>query len=275
MSYGSRKKSKKRMDVFLGILLTIVGVVALAALAGGAWWVKTRTVEIDEATNCPKDGPRAVHVLLFDQTDPISEQQALQVKQHVRLLADGAIPGQQFLLYTIEGDSQKLLNPVRQICSPGKGKDANIIYENPDQIQDRFDHRFIEILEKSIGDLLRATSKQNSPIIESVRAAAISSFGSFQQSNERPATMTIISDMVQHSPLYSHFQSVPNFRDLSRSPTWRSLQPDLRGSKVEILYLLRPNAVRGGKPIQNRGHQLFWEELISASNGRPGSIAPI
>jgi hypothetical protein len=275
MSYGSRKKAKGQMDVFMGILLAFIGLLALAALAGGVWWVRSHSVVIDEATNCPKDGPRGVHVLLFDQTDPICEQQALQVKQRVRLLADNAIMGGRFDLYTIEGNSQKLLNPVLQICSPGKGKDASILYENPEQIQDRFEHRFIEVLDGTLGDLLRATSRQNSPIIESMRAAAIESFGSFQQTKEHPFSMTIISDMVQHSPLYSHIRSAPNFGDLSRSPTWRSLQPDLRGSRVEIVYLLRSSAVRAGKPIQNRGQQLFWEELIAASNGRPGAMDPI
>jgi hypothetical protein len=275
MSYGSRKKRKKGGDVWVGILLTILGVLALAGLAGGTWWVKSHTVLIDDETNCTKDGPRAVHVFLFDQTDPISEQQALQVKQRVRLLADNAITGGRFDLYTIQGNSQKLLNPVLQICSPGKGKDANLLYENPEQIQERFEHRFIEVLEGTIGDLLRATSKPNSPIIESMRAAAIESFGSVQQTREHPFKMTIISDMVQHSPLYSQIKGNANFGDLSHSPTWRSIQPDLRGSKVEIIYLLRASAVRAGKPIQNRGHQLFWEELIAASNGQPGAMDPI
>src|SRR5258708_4633877 len=175
MSYRSRRKSKKRMDVFVGILLTVIGMIALLGLAFGAWWLKSRKVEIDEATNCPKDGPRAIHVLLFDQTDPIFQQPALRVKQHVRLLAENAIPGQRFDLYTIEGDSQKLLNPLLQICSPGKGKDANVVYENPEQIQERFEHRFIAVLEKTVGDLLEASTKQNSPIIESMKAAAIES----------------------------------------------------------------------------------------------------
>jgi hypothetical protein len=192
------------------------------------------------------------------------------------MLADTAKAGKRFDLYTIEGDSQKLLNPLRQICSPGRGKDANELYENPDQIQDRFEHRFIEILDDAVGKLLRASKKQTSPIIESMRAASIESLGSFQQGTDRQSTMTIISDMVQHSPLYSHFRSSPNFKELSHSQVWRSLQPDLRGSKVDALYLLRSTAVRaGGAPIQNLGHQLFWEQLISASNGQATAMQPI
>jgi hypothetical protein len=275
MSYGSRKKRKKKGDVLGGILLTILGLLALAGLAGGTWWVKSRTVLIDDETNCPKDGPRAVHVLLFDQTDPIFPQPALRVKQHIRLLAENAITGQRFDLYTIEGDAHKLLNPLLQICSPGKGKDANLIYENPEQIQERFEHRFIEVLEKTVNNLLVATTKQYSPIIESMRAAAIESFGSFHQAKGYPFKLTLVSDMIQNSQLFSQILSKSNFADLSRSPTWRSLQPDLRGSQVEILYVLRSSAVRAGKPVQTRGHQAFWEELITASNGQLLAMDPI
>jgi hypothetical protein len=59
-----------------------------------------------------------------------------------------------------------------------------------------------------------------------------------------------------------------NFSSLEKSPLWRTLRPNLFDAQVDILYLLRPNALRGNGLIQNRGHQLFWEQLIRASNGR-------
>jgi hypothetical protein len=198
----------------------------------------------------------------------------LQVEQYVNRLVSTARAGERFDIYTVEGDTERLLTPVIEICSPGQGKDANALYQNPKRIQEKFDDRFSEVLRNRVKQLLQPSRRDSSPIIESLRAAAIESFGPFDQ-RAVPAELTIISDMVQHSPLDSHVRSTPNFSKLSKSQAWRSLQPDLSGAKIEVLYVLRPSAVRGGVPIQNRGHQLFWEELVTAANGRLMSIQPI
>jgi hypothetical protein len=271
---GHHHKRAARLDLIAGVVLGLLGLIALAALGGGLWWLKSKRIEIVERTLCPKSGPRGVHALLFDRTDPVTAQQGLEIKQHIARLIKDPRTGQRFDFYTVEGDTQKVLEPVREICSPGQGKDANEIYENPAKIQKKFESGFAEVLTRTVSDLLKESTKPSSPIIESIRAASISSFGPFSDS-EIPVELTIFSDMVQHTPLNSHIRSVPNFKELSRSQSWRSLQPDLRGANVAVLYLLRPTAVRSGVPIQNRGHQLFWEELISASNGRLVSFQPI
>jgi len=275
MTVGRRQrdKRKKRLDYLAGAVLALVGLLALGALAGGAWWLKSTRVALDENTNCPKTGPRSVQVLVFDRTDRISHQQAQQIEQYVKRLMVDAATGQRFDLYTVEGDTQNVLQAVLQICSPGQGKDANDLYENPELIQRRFDVRFAEVLQRTVQELLQDSKRPASPIIESMRAASITSFGSLE--SKVPIRLTMISDMVQHSPLSSHLTSAPNFKELSRSQQWRALQPDLRGADVAVLYLLRPKALRAGVPVQNRGHQLFWEELVSASNGRVTSIQPI
>jgi hypothetical protein len=269
--YSSREKKKKRLDYWRGALLALLGLTALAGLVVLYLWVRANSDEINEATNCPMDGPRAVHVLLFDRTDPITPQQALQIKQHIDHLADSAITGQRFDLYTVEGNTEQLLKRELQVCSSGSGKNANWLYRNPEIIQERFKTRFIEVLGSKVDELLEASSKPYSPIIESMRAAAIESFGPYEHA-KIPLGFTLISDAVQNTPLYSHIRSVPNFKELSRTPSWRSLQPDFRGANVDILYLLRPSAVRAGAPIQNRGHQGFWEDLIPAANGHLISI---
>jgi hypothetical protein len=99
-----------------------------------------------------------------------------------------------------------------------------------------------------------------------MKAAAIASFGPFEH-RQVPFRLTMISDMIQNTPAYSHFRSAPDFAQLARSPAWRSLQPNLFRAEVDILYL-RSDHRRFGQLIQNRGHQDFWAQLILASNGR-------
>lgn len=87
--------------------------------------------------------------------------------------------------------------------------------------------------------------------------------------------MTLVSDMVQHTNLNSHFKAEPNFNQLSKLQAWATLQPNLKGADVDVLYLLRPSATRGGAQIQNRGHMLFWEQLIAAGGGRIAVMQPL
>lgn len=268
MARRSRNKRSKSVDVVIGILLAIVGLVILGLLVGFLWWVKKTKVVLDETTNCPLAGPRAVHALIFDRTDPISPQQGQRIRQWMKAQREGASFATRFDFYTVEGDTRNVLAPVLTICSPNRPEEANELIENPELIKQRYEQKFVAILEGEIGKLLSVSTRPTSPIIESMKAASVSSFGPFEQ-RKIPLRLTMISDMIQHTPqFYSHFLTEPNFEQLARSTAWRSLQPNLFGAAVNILYLQNPKAQRSGRPIQNRVHQVFWEHLILFSNGR-------
>jgi hypothetical protein len=123
------------------------------------------------------------------------------------------------------------------------------------------------VLDQTVAELLRGSTQKNSPIIESIKAAAITSFGPVEQGHI-PLRVTMISDMIQNTKLYSQFQSDVKFYDLGKSSAWVTQQPQLKGADVDILYLLRPTAQRNRIAIQNRSHQLFWEQFVFASGGR-------
>lgn len=251
----------------------ILGVTLVAALGAGAWYLRKSKVVLD-AENCPQTGPHAVHVIMIDRSDPVSGQQAQRIRQHVQKAKTDAAFGTRFDVYTFEGDVLNEMKPILRVCAPGRAEDANELIENPDLIRRRYDEKFAAVLDGVIDNLLRETSRENSPIIESIRAASITSFGSVEQ-GKIPLRLTLASDMVQHSTLSSHFRGEANFPQLSKNNAWAGLQPRLKGADVEILYLLRPGATRAGKPIQNRGHQAFWEQLIGASGGIVKSIDPL
>jgi hypothetical protein len=256
-----------------GVLLGVLGVVILGALLFATWWVKQRE-PVDEATNCPVSGPRAIHVVLIDQSDPITPQQGLRVRQELARLRDTAA-GERIDIFAAEGDAANVLSPVFSLCSPGQGKDANALYQNPERVQRRFEERFAAVLERTIDRLLQAQTRQSSPILESIKAAAVTAYGNVSP-GAIPLRLTIISDMVQHSAANSHFKGQMDFGELARAPVWRSLQPNLKGAEVNIFYVLRPTARRpGGQPIQTRGHQLFWEHAIQASGGNLVSLETI
>jgi hypothetical protein len=260
-------------DKWVGIALGLVGLVLIVVLGVGTWWLRKSKEQLD-ADNCPRSGVRALHVLMIDRSDPISPQQAQMVRQHVQTLKNEAKFGTRFDIYTFEGDTKNEMQPVVRVCAPGRPEEANEWIENPEQVRRRYEERFLLVLERGLDELLSATSRDNSPVIESLRAASITSFGPLS-AGKIPVSLTLVSDMVQHSTMVSHFKAEPNFAQLQKSQTWPTLRPDLKGADVEILYLLRPAAKRGPAPIQNRGHQAFWEQLILAGGGRVKTIRPL
>jgi hypothetical protein len=179
--------------------------------------------------------------------------------------------GTRFDIFTFQGDTSAELQPVLTICAPKR--DANELIENPGRVRRQYEERFSAVIDKTLDELLQMSERPNSPIVESLRAAAQTSFGPFD-AGQIPLRVTLISDMVQNTIDINHFHSEPNFDQLVRKAKWPTLRPVLKGADVQILYLLRPTALRGGKPIQNGGHQLFWEHLIAASGGRIISIEP-
>lgn len=263
-----RRQRQERRDRIQNWGLGTVGAILLAALAFGLWWVNARQVPIDEATNCPRVGPRAVHALLIDQSDPISPQQAERVRQEMARLRAESNFGERIDVYVMEGDVQNLLTPVLSLCNPGNPREANPLYENPEQIRRAFEERYAAQVQRTIDALLSASNRPNSPILESIKAVAIGSFGPFDQ-GAIPLRLTIVSDMVQHSQAVSQFRGDTSFAELSRAPAWLALLANLKRADVYLYYLLRASARRqGGAPIQNRGHQQFWEQAIAAFNGR-------
>jgi len=274
MPRRSRRKERGLPDAWAGALLTALGLVLIGALGGGYWWLKSTKVRIDAETNCPLAGPRAVHVVIFDRSDPVSPQQAQRIRQVMHELKAAARFGQRFDIYTFEGDSKNVLHPVLVVCSPGPPEEANQLIENPALVRRNYEKRFASVLDQTVEALLQETTRPTSPIIESIRAAAITSFGPV--GGNVPLRVTLFSDMVQHTAMYSQFRSEADFAQLSKSQVWPSLRPDLKGAEVQVYYVLRPEPKGpGGRSIQSRGHQSFWEQLIAAGNGRVTKIEPL
>ena len=274
MARRSQRRRSEFKDRSVGVILIIVGVLLIGLLAGGAWWIRRSTPVLDAETNCPINGSKVVNVLIFDRSDSISGQRAQRVRFAVDELKHAANFGYRFDIYTFEGDNKTALEPILKICSPGRPEEANEIIQNPEIVRKRYEERFSSTVDKTIESLLRASSRDNSPIIESLRAATLTSFGPITEGQAKLHVL-LVSDMVQHGAQYSQFKADSNFQQLARTPGWAALRPNLKGADVEILYLLRPTAKRANVAIQSRGHQMFWEQLIHDGNGVITKFEPI
>lgn len=273
MASRRRRAKRESQDRIRGIFLMVFGLALIAGLGGLSWWLKTTKVALGP-DNCPVTGPRAVHVIMIDQSDPISGQQAQQIREYLSNVKKHAAFGTRFDIYTFEGNTKDELKPKLSVCAPGKPEEANELIENPERIKRTYDQKFSAQIDASLESLLHASTLPTSPIIESIRAASITSFAG-SDVGSIPLHLTLISDMIQHSAAYSQFRADSNFEALSKTSAWAGLRPQLKGVEIDILYLLRNDAKRNGQAVQNRGHQEFWEQLINASGGQLTSIRPL
>src|SRR5687768_5836719 len=117
MARRHRAKSGKLSDAATGALLAVAGSLLIIALLGSYWWLSKTRIVLDDM-NCPEIGPRAVHAIIIDRTDPISPQQGQVIRQRLQQYREKASFGLRFDIYTVEGDYRNVLKPILSICSP-------------------------------------------------------------------------------------------------------------------------------------------------------------
>jgi hypothetical protein len=233
--------------------ISVGGILAAKSIlspAKGSW---------DQATLCPSTGPTAVHVVLVDRSDPITPLQAQRVRQVMNRIIEDAQPGERIDLYVADGDGREALAPRVSLCNPGR--EGNALYQNPRRIRERYETSFKVPVEATMASMLEPAGRGSSPIVESIKSVCVGAFGSLPQG--RTTRVTLVSDMLQHSSLISHFRE-RDFEAFARSPRLALGLADCRSAQFSVLYLLRPEHRR----IQDRGHQLFWEKLIDRNNAR-------
>jgi hypothetical protein len=255
-----------------GLKMVAVIVVTLAMLGGGGafwWWSSSKQVPIDQATLCPKAGPASVHAVLIDRSDPITPLQATRVRQVLdRAILDAPV-GAKIALYVADSDGNQALTPLVALCNPGR--EANPLYQNPRMIREQFERNFKARMDETINKLLEASTRENSPIMESLKAVCIDAFGPIAAGVS--PRLTIVSDLTQHSATASHYRD-RDYEALLRSPRLQVLRADCKGADVDIIYLLRPTQ-RGRPGVQNRAHQSFWDRYLQLMNARPRSMEMI
>jgi hypothetical protein len=110
----------------------------------------------------------------------------------------------------------------------------------------QYKERFLKPLKLQIDNLIEAKSSSTSPLIESMQSAIIESFEANTNTGEK--RLIIVSDMIQHTGLYSFYKEKPSYKNFNEIST-KSGEGIMRldGITVEILIVARsfPKGTRG------------------------------
>ena len=267
--YSKRKQAVRNKNV-IGIVLILCVAIAFTALAFFRYGLQNDQVLLDSETLCPVEGGSPKYVaLVFDKSDTYNNVQQHFLRRYFSQFKSELIPGTRISIYVIDNQQNKEIQPDFIVCAPRTGLDANAFYENPKRIQQRWQSQFEQPLDNAIEGFMLPGTSDFSPIMEMLQIISLSAFPPADSSADKQIIM--ISDMLHHTPQWSHYRGQMNFRDLEKSIYYQSINTDLQNAEVNILYVRRA----GMEKLQNKRHAFFWADYIEAIGGRVTLIEKI
>jgi hypothetical protein len=266
-------KLRDKQGIFIICTLIFISSVIL----GFAAYQKITTPYFD-SSNCktigennPRRKPVPQYVILIDQSEPLSETQKKYTYKFIEdLIFNGLQSGDMISLFTFHKDKYYALEPIICLCKP-QAK-SNLIYENPRKIREYLEQHFLNPLGQILNEELSKSFGLESPILEAIQSVSRSRE---IDRNDKGRHMIIISDLLQHTPMYSMYRDeITDFDNFGRSNHKYSseIQPDLSGWDITIIYLLRNNA----KEIQSSNdHIKFWLQYFQKSGATVSKVEKV
>ncbi len=256
-----------RLDVFGGII-------ALFALGAGAWYLGSgqNARERDRRTLCIEHAvPQALLIVLIDASDPLSIVQRTAVANRLQGAIQTSAADTEIELFAIGEVTDRLLQPVADVCNPGSGEGASEWTSNPDLMKNRWQSKFLQPLDAALTHMLQSGTAKDSPIMESIQSVAVSVFERPELEHVGKRRLIIVSDMLQNTAGYSQYRGDESFSRFRASPYYLKVRPQLDGVDVTILYLRRPefSHLQGGRHVE------FWQSFFTDARARLVEVAAI
>ncbi len=267
--YRKRKQAVRRKNV-LGFLLIVCVLTVFAALVFFRYELHSKQVLYDPETLCPIDTESPHYVaLVFDKSDTYNKVQQQFLKRFFSEFKASLVAGTHISIYVIDDNKEKEISPDFVVCSPRTGEAANAFYENPKQIRRRWKVQFEQPLDRVIKGFMQPGNADFSPIMEIFQFISLSAFPPGESQADKQ--IIIISDMLQHTPEWSHYRQQMDIKGLQKSTYFQRINTNLQNAEVKILYVRR----EGKEKLQNKRHAFFWADFIESIGGRVTLIEKI
>ncbi|MDN7135362.1 hypothetical protein [Pseudidiomarina terrestris] len=255
----SKRKQRQAKKNRVGYAI-LFAVVIIAAIFGWLFYqAKSEKIVLDPESNCPLTGRYPVTAILIDTTDSLSRDQALYVNRVITQYIRNAQKYEKLSLYFLNENPAEISANL-SICNPGDGSDANQLTSNTKMIRDRWEEQFMSRLASQLLTLETVEEGEMSPILEGMKFVSTDAFVGLEASQKK---LFVVSDLLQYSPVISHYNNRYDISDDYFVREVDNLLPHLQGVSVELFYVTRPN-YRGN---QTNKHIMFWEKVVNRSGG--------
>lgn len=200
----ARHKRRRRGSNPLAPIAAVLGIGLVAAAMAGTYYFAyqdTQGSAVNAVDLCPVDRHEPHLAILVDTTDPMTLTQLELARQHIEDRIEDAVAGTRISFATVDPDGSIRQDNFFSMCKPAAGADVSILTQNPRLVEEQFQAEFAEPIQVALDQLLRVPEAGSSPIMEATQelAARIPGF----VVSEAPRELVIMSDLVQHSDVFS------------------------------------------------------------------------
>ncbi len=224
---------------------------------------------IQSKTLCPSENDKIkrINVILVDRTEDFTEIQKLDIQKRFSMIIDNSSKGELFIIHEITQRDLLVIEPEFEICNPGRPKQLFTV-ENVVS-RKKFDEQFRDKTVQKFDTLLEIEEQDDSPIMEMIQAVVIGDFNKVPETV--PRRLIIISDMMQHSSIVTHYGNKISGQAFFQSKMFKSVSTPLENIDIEIWYVQRFS----GSSAQPKGHKQFWNHYFTSMHARSVVFNPI
>lgn len=236
------RKDKNGVLIIFGVSVVFLLLFALT------YRLKASADNFDSMTLCPNNGDYPVVKLLIDKTDPWEKRDRQRLANIIRRIKDRLAEHERLSIFVLDETGTYSPSPVFDMCSPGRGDQANSLYENPRLIQSKFEEKFAAPLDNMLDELLRPGTAPQSPILETVIGL---------RGSERNVRLVVVSDMMQNTEALSLYrkQAVA----ISNDKVNDLCESSYSYNRVEVYFINRPRlSVAARQEARN-----FWGQCFN------------
>jgi hypothetical protein len=216
------RKDKNGVLIIFGVSVVFLLLFALT------YRLKASADNFDSMTLCPNNGDYPVVKLLIDKTDPWEKRDRQRLANIIRRIKDRLAEHERLSIFVLDETGTYSPSPVFDMCSPGRGDQANSLYENPRLIQSKFEEKF---------------------------AAPLDNIG--LRGSERNVRLVVVSDMMQNTEALSLYrkQAVA----ISNDKVNDLCESSYSYNSVEVYFINRPRlSVAARQEARN-----FWGQCFN------------
>lgn len=257
MHYRGKRRARQQRKQAVGLAILMAAVLIAGGLAYFYMSMRASAVELDATTLCPMDGPRGHFAVIIDATDTFLPAQSKFIAKYFEELREHVPRYAQVAVYVSGDFAGGQISPRLIICNPGDGSGVSPLTGNPKKLQRRWEAEFGRPVAAAIRESISTLPGTESPLMEIIQAVTLSAFP-LQPDPASREVLIIVSDMLEHSSIMSHYRGHPDFSSLRDSGVLGHLKPNLEDVEVRVLYVSRP----GHEGSQRRDHVSFWESYF-------------
>jgi hypothetical protein len=239
--------------------------IVIAALLGGLGyfkWQASQHVALDPKTYCPVTGPGSATAVLLDLTDAISATTLQDLKNRFQDLVPTIPEGGLLAIYGLTEHPGELIR-LFDACNPGDGSNVDPITSNPKLARQRWEEGYHRPFDRFMSDLGTHGPAARSPIMAGIQQIKLTLFDS-QQARNIDKRLVVVSDMIEHTDVYSQYKSGFGYDAFERSRARDMFRTSLKDVPVTVLFI--PRLKLASDPADRADFWAKWFQVSGAAD---------